>query len=71
MPTFPVDGIKKMPIMHKISCHVRGNVITYAVCPVLFCSKLQTEISLSTIEAGYIALSQAMRKVIPFMSLMK
>ena len=34
------------------------------------CSKLQTEIALSTTESEYIALSQAMREVIPFMNLM-
>ena len=48
-----------------------GYVITYPGCPVLWCSKLQTEISLSTTEAEYIALIQAMREVIPFMELMK
>ena len=40
-------------------------------CPVLWYSKLQTEITLSTTEAEYIALIQAMRDVIPFMVLMK
>jgi hypothetical protein len=43
----------------------------YAGCPITWCSKLQTEIALSTTEAGYIALSQAMREVIPFMHLMQ
>ena len=46
-------------------------VITYAGCPVLWCTKLQTEIALSTIEAGYIALIQTMRNVITFMFIMK
>ena len=35
-------------------------VIYYASCPVHWCSKMQTEIALSTAEAEYIALSQAM-----------
>ena len=35
-----------------------------------WCSKLQTEIALSMTEAEYIALSQVMREVIPFMNLM-
>ena len=48
-----------------------GYVITYAGCPVLGCSKLQTGITLSTTEAGYIALKHATREVIPFTSLMK
>ena len=47
-----------------------GFVIIYAGCSLTWCSKLQTEISLSTTESEYIALSQAMREVIPFMSLM-
>ena len=47
-----------------------GFVIMYAGCPLTWCSKLQTEIALSTTESEYIALSQAMREVIPFMNLM-
>ena len=44
-----------------------GFVMMYAGCSVTWSSfKLQTEISLSTTEAEYIALSQAMREVIPF-----
>ena len=42
-----------------------GYVICYANCPVVWCSKLQTEIALSTAEAEYIALSQALRAAIP------
>ena len=41
-----------------------GYVIMYAGCPILWCSKLQMEIALSTAEAKYIALSQAMHQVI-------
>jgi len=47
-----------------------GYVIYYASCPVHWCSKMQTEIALSTAEAEYIALSQAMRETIPFMRFM-
>ena len=39
--------------------------------PVLWCSKLQTQIALSTIEVEYIALIQVMCEVIPYMVLMK
>ena len=42
-----------------------GYVITYAGCPVLWCSNLQTEIALSTTEEEYIALVQAIHEVIP------
>ena len=48
-----------------------GYVIKYANYPVLWCSKLQSEIALSTIEAEYIALSQSMRELIPFMNLLQ
>ena len=46
-------------------------VIMYTGCPLLWCSKLQMEISLSKIESEYIALNQEMRDIIPFMVLMK
>ena len=42
-----------------------GFVIKYANCPVYWESKLQAEISLSTAEAEYIALSTALRETIP------
>ena len=45
-----------------------GYVITYAVCTVLWCSKLHTEISLII---SYIMLIQAMGYIIPVMALMK
>ena len=46
-------------------------VITYAVFPVLWWCKSQTEIYLSTPEAEYIALNKAMRKVILLMEFME
>lgn len=42
-----------------------GYVMTLAGCPVHWVSKLQTEVALSTLEAEYIALSQAMRDLVP------
>ena len=48
-----------------------GFVIMYAGCPITWGSKLQTEIALSTTESEYIALSSAIREVIPFLGLMK
>ena len=48
-----------------------GYILYYCGCPVLWCSKLQTEIALSTAEAEYIALSQATREIIPFVNLLK
>ena len=48
-----------------------GYIVLYANCPIIWCSKLQTEIALSTTESEYIALSQALRDVIPLMALLR
>ena len=48
-----------------------GYLITYAGCLILWASRLQTEIALSTTEAEYIALSTALREVIFLMSLVE
>jgi hypothetical protein len=46
-----------------------GFVTCLLNCPVVWTSKLQREIALSTMEAEYNALSVAMRSVLPFQSL--
>ena len=43
----------------------------YANCPLTWCSKMQSEIALSTTESEYIALSQSLREVIPMIQLLK
>ena len=48
-----------------------GYVITYAGCAIHWVSKLQSEVALSTTESEYIALSQAMRDVIPLIDLLE
>lgn len=45
-----------------------GFVITFAGCPILWTSKLQTQIALSTTEAEYISLSESLRSAIPLMN---
>ena len=47
-----------------------GFVIMFAGCPIVWASRLQTEICLSTTEAEYVALSTAMRELIPFQNLL-
>ena len=47
-----------------------GYIIRFAGCPIMWASKLQTEIALSTTEAELISLSTALRDVIPLMNLM-
>ena len=46
-------------------------VVMYANFPIIWCSKLQTDIALSTTEIKYIALSQALRDVIPLIRLLR
>ncbi len=48
-----------------------GYVITFADCPIMWASKLQTVIALSTTEAEYIALPMAAREVLPILTLVK
>jgi hypothetical protein len=53
------------------SCLSRsGYVIMYNNCPIIWASKLQTSVALSTCEAEYIAMSTALREVIPLMRLL-
>ena len=48
-----------------------GFVVFYAGCPLVWASRMQTEIALSTAEAEYVACSTAMRDVLSLMELMK
>jgi hypothetical protein len=48
-----------------------GYVILLAGCPVLWKSKLQTEIALSTMEAEYVALSQSCKDLFPLLDQIK
>ncbi len=48
-----------------------GWIVFYAGCPVIWASKLQTQVALSTTEAEYIALSQSLRDVLPIMFLVQ
>ena len=48
-----------------------GWAIFYANCPIIWASKLQSQVALSTTEAEYIAMSMALRDVIPIMSLVQ
>jgi hypothetical protein len=48
-----------------------GYAIRYCGCPILWRSKLQTEVALSTTEAEYVALSQSLREVLPIMRLLE
>ncbi len=55
-----------------LSSHCRtGYVIMYAGCPIIWASKIQSLIALSTTEAEYIALSTALREVIAVMNLLQ
>ena len=48
-----------------------GYVITYHGAPLMWVSKMQTQVALSTMEAEYIALSQSMQDLIPIREVLK
>jgi hypothetical protein len=48
-----------------------GYILMYANCPIHWVSHLQTEIALSTTKAKCIALLQALRDVIPLITLLR
>ena len=47
-----------------------GYVVMYGGCPVVWASKLQREVALSTTEAEYAAISESLREVISLMQLL-
>jgi hypothetical protein len=48
-----------------------GYIVSYAGCPIIWKSQLQTEIALSSTESEYTGLSYALRDAIPMMELLK
>jgi hypothetical protein len=48
-----------------------GYIISYASCPIIWKSQVQTEIALSSTESKYTGLSYALRDAIPMMELLK
>ena len=48
-----------------------GFVVTFTNCPLLWVSKIQTEIALSTIHSEYVALSHYVRALLPLKFLIK
>ncbi len=48
-----------------------GWVVFYAGCPIIWASKLQSQVALSTTEAEYIAMSMALWDIISIMNLIK
>ena len=63
---------------HKNNTHLResvlsrtGYIVQYCGCPIVWASKLQTEIALSSTEAEFMALSACMRVLLPLRSLLR
>ena len=48
-----------------------GWIIFYSACPIMWASKLQSQVTLSITEAKYIAMSMVLHDVIPLMELIK
>ena len=46
-------------------------IVFYAGCPIIWASRLQTQVALLTTEAEYIAMSQSLRDVLPIMVLIQ
>ena len=64
-------GFNKERPMNPRDCLSRtGYVVKFGGCPIIWSSKLQTMIALSTTEAEYMALSKAVREVIYLMNLL-
>jgi hypothetical protein len=59
------------PVDPSTSKSQSGWIIFCAGCPVSWASKLQSQVAMSTTEAEYIAMSQALCDVIPIMGLLK
>lgn len=65
-------GLWSPEIVHdpiSVNSH-NGYVITFANCPILWSSKFQTEIAISTTEAEYIVMSQSAHDLIPLHDLL-
>ena len=63
---------------HQSTSHMResvlsrtGYVILYCGCPILWASKLQTEVALSSAESEFMALSACMRVILPMRRLVQ
>ena len=63
------DSVESSNSKHLLSR--TGFVICYAGCPIIWSSKLQTEIAPSTSEAEYIVMYQALHEALPVQSLAK
>ena len=50
---------------------ITGFVVTFANCPLLWVSKLQTDIALSTLHYEYVVLSHSVRALLPLKILIK
>eukprot|EP00957_Ditylum_brightwellii_P207487 15353199-Ditylum_brightwellii.AAC.1 len=48
-----------------------GFIVKYANCPIIWTSKLQIEITLSSTESEYVALSHVLREVLPLIGLIE
>jgi hypothetical protein len=60
-----------VPVDPSISKLQSGWIIFYTGCPVSWAFKLQSQVALYTTKAEYIAMSQALRDVIPIMGLLQ
>ena len=63
---------KKADHDHPENCLSRtGYIFKYNKCPIIWKSQLQMEICLSSAEAEYVAMNQALRQALPLIHLLK
>ena len=48
-----------------------GLVVTFSNCPLLWVSKLQTDIAISTLHSEYVVLSHSVRSLLPLKNIIK
>eukprot|EP00804_Cyclotella_cryptica_P001253 CCRYP_012751-RB/>CCRYP_012751-RB protein AED:0.37 eAED:0.44 QI:0/-1/0/1/-1/0/1/0/122 len=71
MPNLQAVGIVNLQRLTRTAKSRSGWIVFYAGCPVIFASRIQSQVALSTTEAEYIYLSMSPRDAIPIMMLLK
>jgi hypothetical protein len=69
--SFAEEWVKSISEEESDTARSRTCIVIYAGCPLVWSSKLQTEHAFSATEAEYVALSQALREVLPTLEILK
>jgi hypothetical protein len=58
-------------ILPRPNCEPAGYIISYGGCPIMWASKLQTKVVLSSTESEFVGLSELLRMALVMMNLLK